>query len=169
MTITYAKLGSVLGGEIRDKDDPAERKRVLSDLIYTLQGLVVRNTAAMGREASDTLQDCLETLSDARKFTDFEDEDAFEAQVDDIVEIMQFFALPYCFFGASQDGTDYGFWPDISTLHDDAISGDVLKVDDTSAVPDEYRGFVMHVNDHGNVTLYAANGYGKLEEQWACV
>jgi hypothetical protein len=34
---------------------------------------------------------------------------------------------------------------------------DGLRVSDTSEVPDDYSGEVLHVNDHGNATLYVAD------------
>lgn len=37
-------------------------------------------------------------------------------------------------------------------------------VDDLSEVPEGYRGQVLHVNDHGNVTLYNAFKNGALHE-----
>jgi len=43
---------------------------------------------------------------------------------------------------------------------------DGLKVDDLSEVADDYTGEVLHVNDHGNCTLYASES-GELKEIWA--
>lgn len=89
--------------------------------------------------------------------------------VDALSDALNEYAPPYCYFGASEgDGADYGFWPSIDALEDDARSGDVLKVDDTSEVPEDFDGTVMHVNDHGNVTLYSVTG-GKFAELWGSV
>ncbi len=41
---------------------------------------------------------------------------------------------------------------------------DGLVVSDTSQVPDHYIGGVLHVNDHGNATLYNCDGDRNLEE-----
>ena len=49
----------------------------------------------------------------------------------------------------------------------DAVRKAVRMVSDTADVPDDYRGEVMLVNDHGNVTLYHAKV--ALEEVWAIV
>jgi hypothetical protein len=38
-----------------------------------------------------------------------------------------------------------------------------LVVSDTSEVPEDYSGAVLHINDHGNATLYSAED-GELEE-----
>ena len=73
--------------------------------------------------------------------------------------------LPYVYFGSHPgDGSDYGYWIDESIQYD--FEG--LKVDDTSEIPDNYNGEVLHVNDHGNMTLYAAIE-GELTEIWSIV
>lgn len=41
---------------------------------------------------------------------------------------------------------------------------DGLVVSDTSDIPRGYRGEVLHINDHGNVTLYRAFRNGNLRE-----
>lgn len=46
---------------------------------------------------------------------------------------------------------------------------DGLTVSDTSEVPKGYRGEVLHINDHGNVTLYRAFANGTLREIASCV
>jgi hypothetical protein len=42
-------------------------------------------------------------------------------------------------------------------------------VSDTSEVPKGYQGQVLHINDHGNVTLYRAFKNGNLHEIASCV
>jgi hypothetical protein len=74
-------------------------------------------------------------------------------------------SLPFFYFGASEgDGADFGWWLDPS--FEDEFDG--LKVSDTSEVPTGYSGEVLHVNDHGNMTLYSARN-GRLHEIWAIV
>jgi hypothetical protein len=71
----------------------------------------------------------------------------------------------WMYFGSHPgDGSDYGFWVSDSLEYD----FDGLKVDDTSEIPAGYSGEVLHVNDHGNMTLYACKR-GKLREIWAVV
>lgn len=72
-------------------------------------------------------------------------------------------APPYFYFGV-REGNGAGFW-----LCEDAIADfDGLQVSDTSEVPDDYSGEVLHTNDHGNITLYTADK-GVLAEIWSIV
>lgn len=74
-------------------------------------------------------------------------------------------SMPYFYFGSHvDDGSDFGFW--LSEFMIEEFEG--LKVEDTSQVSDSYTGEVLHVNDHGNITLYNAKK-GKLTEVWSLV
>lgn len=74
-------------------------------------------------------------------------------------------AAPYMYFGAHiGDGSDYGYW--LSEGFEDDF--DSLKVSDLSEVPNGYRGEVLLVTDHGNMTLYV-KGARKLREIWGLV
>jgi len=87
-------------------------------------------------------------------------------------EALDAYALPYTYFGNLEgDGSDFGFWPSIESLEDDAREGDyVVKVAAGDPWPAGLRtkgvSFVMEVTDHGNVSLRrACNG----REIWAIV
>jgi hypothetical protein len=85
--------------------------------------------------------------------------------VHDLIDALNEYAPAYGYFGAHEgDESDFGFWLDISWP--DHFEG--LRVSDTSEVPDDYNGEVMHVNDHGNISLYVAHG-GRLREVWSVV
>lgn len=102
--------------------------------------------------------------------TEDEQEDAQDL-LEEMTECLQNAAPDFMTFGTSEgDGADFGFWPAIDVL-EDATRGknpEVLKVGDLSEVPTAYRGHVMHVNDHGNVTLYWKSAR-TLREIWSCV
>lgn len=69
------------------------------------------------------------------------------------------------YFGSHPgDGADFGYWLSESFAED----FDGLKVDDTSEVPPGFSGEVLHINDHGNMSLYRATR-GRLRELWAIV
>lgn len=85
--------------------------------------------------------------------------------VEELTDILNNHALPYFYFGAHPgDGADFGYW--LSEDFENEFDG--LKVSDTSEVPRGYTGEVLHVSDHGNMTLYSASR-GRLHEIWAIV
>lgn len=89
-----------------------------------------------------------------------------DAILEELFDALNDHAPAYFYFGAHPgDGSDYGFWLGEFAMED----FDGLKVSDTSEVPDDYQGEVMHVNDHGNATLYVADGKGNLAEVWSLV
>jgi len=75
----------------------------------------------------------------------------------------------YLVFGAHEgDGSDFGWWPNLYSLEEDAANEDgVIKVNDTSDIPAGWQGYVMLVSDHGNVTLLAPKIV--YEEVWGVV
>lgn len=91
-----------------------------------------------------------------------------EQAAEDIEELetaLQDYCLPHFYFGAHPgDGADFGYWLSEGFTED----FDGLKVDDTSEIPTGYTGEVLHVNDHGNCTLYACSR-GKRRELWGIV
>jgi hypothetical protein len=99
----------------------------------------------------------------------------YPAQDDELMEclegladLLNVYTPDFCYFGPNEgNSTCYGFWPyaDIQYLVKD---DDGLVVSDTSEVPKGFHGYVLHVNDHGNMTLYLANGR-RLVEQWSVV
>jgi len=86
--------------------------------------------------------------------------------VQELTEILEANAPAYAYFGAHPgDGADFGFWLSTDSLEE---TFDGLRVNDTSEVPRGYSGEVLHVNDHGNLTLYVASR-GRLREVWGVV
>jgi hypothetical protein len=85
--------------------------------------------------------------------------------LESLFNMLEEHAPSYFYFGSHPgDGSDYGFW----LSEDIEESFDGLKVDDTSEIPTDYNGEVLHCNDHGNLTLYFAKR-GKLNEIWSIV
>jgi len=95
----------------------------------------------------------------------FESEDASLDLNETLFDVLNNHALPYFYFGSHPgDGSDYGFWLDEGFEE----SFDGMKVSDLSEVPHGYTGEVLHVNDHGNMTLYAYTR-GRGRELWGIV
>jgi hypothetical protein len=111
----------------------------------------------------------------------FDSEDA-TYDLESLFDALEYYAMPYFYFGAHPgDGSDYGYWlsegfdEDFVNVTANYARGakasefpDQIKVNDTSEVPRGYTGEVLHVNDHGNCTLYAYNR-GRSREIWAIV
>lgn len=142
---TYGTIGSVSSATMRNEDLIPEFTSELRRLGHRSKELT-RIEKAMGVPGY------------------FETEDAYN-DLEWLFDALGEHALPYMYFGAHPgDGSDYGFW--ISDSIDYDFEG--LRVDDTAEVPEDYTGEVLHVNDHGNMTLYTAKR-GKLTEVWAVV
>lgn len=147
-------MGPVSSGTMRPEDlIPA----FLDELAYQL-----KHGPSLTREQR---KDAYAVLNDRRGAEFWDDADAVDETLERLFEVLDYFAGPGFYFGAHPgDGADYGYW--LSESFCDDFDG--LRVSDTSEVPVGYRGEVLHVNDHGNVTLYVANGRG-LREVWSVV
>jgi hypothetical protein len=94
----------------------------------------------------------------------FESEDS-DFDLEALFDALDAYAPAYFYFGSHPgDGADYGYWLSDSFQED----FDGLKVSDTSEIPRGYSGEVLHVNDHGNMTLYKY-ARGRSTELWAIV
>lgn len=68
-------------------------------------------------------------------------------------------APAYCYFGANEgDGSDFGFWPCLSAIE---YLPKVSSPNEAAAMGED----CVFVNDHGNITVYAADG----SVIWDCV
>lgn len=151
----YASFGSISSGTMRTED---LLNAFASELEYHVRCNAAHWCSDTGRSERDRL---VALYSEAQEVEDYDSEEAAEL-VGTLWEELSGFAPPYAYFGAHpDDGADYGYW-----LPDDIENCfDGLKVDDTSEVPADYSGEVLHVNDHGNMTLYTADK-GELTEIW---
>lgn len=148
--IKYASIGSVSSGTMATDD-------LLSALSSELDYQLGRQSTRFPRRELRKL------IRDAERAVGDSDDEMGRDVVDELFEALEQFAPPYAYFGSIEgDGADYGYWPSV-----DGFDG--LKVDDLADVPKGYRGEVMLVNDHGNVTIGAVNARGTFNEIWSCV
>jgi hypothetical protein len=139
-------LGTVIEGTMRDEDlIPA----FVDEILYY--------------DPNDSLALEIEESINNNTY-DFNSERAMY-DVNDLMDRLNDFADPYTYFGSHVgNGSDYGFWVDI-----DIDDFDGIIVGDTSEVPENYIGYALHVNDHGNMTLYDVNGADNMTEIWSVV
>jgi hypothetical protein len=157
--MNYLSIGTITEGTLRNVD-------LLEAFADALEDCVTRNP-----ELPLAMREALtKDIWDAREMAEADEEhdDSYEL-LESLTDSLQEFCSPYCYFGNTEgDGSDFGCWPDIEALEEEARQGNILKVSDLADVPDDYIGEVMLVNDHGNVTL----GYipqGEFRETWAIV
>lgn len=141
----YGEIGSISHGTMNPED-------LIPDFIWELRNLGHR---------SKTLSE-IERRSNGKKYYESE---IVNDDLDTLFDMLDEHSPDYFYFGASMgDGSDYGFWLSESAEED----FDGLKVEDTSEIPSDYVGQVLHYNDHGNLTLYYKSAR-KLKEIWAVV
>lgn len=159
MNAKYPPIGTVSHATMRTED-------LIPEFAYILEKYAPERYESLRAEYASLFEEM-----DAEDFEDFEDHESASYLTGALFEELDAIAPPYCYFGASEgDGSDYGFWPSIESLEEDArYKEGVIKVADTSEVPDDWRDYVMHVSDHGNVTLYEIVDSGNLEEIWSVV
>lgn len=113
----------------------------------------------------------LEMVEQAREALEPDDQENLFDIVNELQDALGEWCPSFVYFGTIKgDGADFGFWPDINALEEAVTDGEVLKVSDTAEVTAENaKDIIMHVNDHGNVTLYTCKLQPDLQELWACV
>ena len=152
-----AQIGSIISGTMRKED-------LIPEFVSALRSLGCKSLELKAIESrladNDALQD-----SDYSETADYYNSEESDWDLESLFDMLQAYAPDYIYFGAHPgDGSDYGFW--VSDILEDDFDG--LKVSDTSEIPPKYRGHVLHVNDHGNCTLYVKSAR-KLKELWSCV
>jgi hypothetical protein len=86
--------------------------------------------------------------------------------LEDLTDILSEHAPAFCYFGAHEgDGSDFGFWIDQDLIDEAEAEDELLRVADLDDVPEDWSGYALHVNDHGNATLYDGEG----SELWGAV
>jgi len=148
----YASIGSISHGTL-----------LTYDLLSTFSSELAQHVKAnLDTLPPKDIFDYAVTIGAAEAQTEetVEANDQYAAEVVEELQIaLEQFAPPYCYFGANEgDGSDFGFWPSM-----DAID-ELPKVSDPSEVEAMGEDCVF-VNDHGNVTVYNADG----TVAWDCV
>lgn len=121
-------------------------------------------------------------LIDQARKCEADDADAMDI-INELIDALNECAPPYCYFGTNEgDGSDFGFWPCMDQIEELPHIGDpgdhpinlaqaiVAAVNDSDAREASTLAYRLaensaaigedcaFVNDHGNVTVYAADG-----------
>ena len=117
---------------------------------------------------SDSLCQDAQHLLDTLERDELDASDKARELLEELTQALEEQAPPYCYFGTIEgDGADFGFWPDLQRIEEDAHAGELLKVSDLSEIPADWIGPVALVNDHGNLTL--GHTVAEFREDWSCV
>ena len=92
----------------------------------------------------------------------YESGDAHDDLNETVFDMMDCYTPPYCYFGnIVGDGSCFGCRIDHESIQESVFDHDVYYTkEDGSGVPKGYRGYIMSVNDHGNMTLYKRVSFG---------
>jgi len=111
-------------------------------------------------------------------------EDDIPDLINELIDAINEYRLPYTYFGTNDgDGADFGWWIDFDSLTESVRESESITQDLRSSdrLSDEEswiqecdcqendcigkHGFIVHVNDHGNVTILDHN----RKDVWAVV
>lgn len=151
MTIK-GQIGSISHGTLRSED---LLHAFADELYYLCRDMIVQMadvnaTDDATYQAWQTEQNARDKLIEEARTVDPDSDEASEI-VNELIDTLNEFAPAYCYFGNTEgDGSDFGFWPSM-----DAID-ELPRISDPNELPTgEDCAFV---NDHGNVTVYGADG-----------
>lgn len=95
----------------------------------------------------------------AAGWNDLYDTEQASELVDELQDALSEHAPPYCWFGSHpDDGADFGYWPSMDAIEE------LPRISDPNEMPKGGTGEdTLYINDHGNVTVYSADGSIVLE------
>lgn len=143
------------------------------------------------REHLKLIKEIRQRIGEALYSGDYYDTDDCVEDLDDLFTALDSYSLPYFYFGAHPgNGSDYGYWlsEDWQEQFDGIIESDngfrstftqngktvdacrdcPAGCSGNHAIPREYSGELVRINDHGNVTLYRYSR-GRSHEVWSVV
>lgn len=157
----YASIGSISTGTLRSED-------LIEVFGSELEWQIQRNGDFLSRPENFPLRDRLNDL-----LGEYQDafDDSGELIHDDPSELanslqdaLEEFAGPYCYFGSHPgDGADFGYWPSFDSIEELPQIADNSKEAIEAEQAEGFSTDVRYVNDHGNVTVYGADGSVILE------
>lgn len=137
-------IGSISSGTLRAED-------LLEAFANELESITLTEGDDLSRPENFSQRDRINNLIwDARECDP--DSDEAPVLVDELIDVLNEYAPPYTYFGAHPgDGSDFGYWPSIEAIEE-------LPVVEDSDEARELGEDCRQVNDHRNVTVFAADG-----------
>jgi len=154
----YGNIGTISCGTMRNED-------LIPAFLNELEHLAKLNNNKCHLTLVNEIQNRIDTMEDY-----YDSEDADYDLNEDLFNALDGYAMPYCYFGSHPgDGADYGFWISDDAIRDDIKFNELLSISDLNEIPSDYNGMAIHINDHGNMTLYKCWPFGHRKEIWAGV
>ena len=159
----YAELGSISHGTLNPRGLIPVYLDALDDLKERMSLSARPGEELSTAELVGTLDDLMGEIERRSEDPAYYDSEEALFDLEELTEELHGFAPPYAYFGAQEgDASDFGFWPDWHHIEyaragrpPELPSGD----DVPEAAPEEGEpAEFLHVNDHGNATLYVWNG-----------
>ena len=141
--MTQFQLGSISTGTLRTED-------LRHAFANTLEALEVGMPPTPAGEPR-----WLNLVEEARDDKFYADQDD-QSVIDDLSDALNKFCPPFVYFGTLEgDGADFGFWPDRDAIQEAIDPTSILAVPtrNNNEYLLEEDGIIVHVNDHGNVTV----------------
>ena len=167
------QLGTVIEGTLRNED---LLNAFTGEIEYLMSGYLDESIATLYYDAKEIMYQ-YETETDV-------DESIASEIVNELIDAINEYRLPYTYFGTNYgDGAHFGWWIDFDNLNESVRESESITQDLRSSdrLSDEEswiqecdcqendcigkHGFIVHVNDHGNVTLLDHN----RKDVWAVV
>lgn len=165
-SIKPASLGSISHGTLRTED-------LLSAFLSELESRIFLNGDYFSRPENFAERDRLANLvgeaqdcfaEDGNEIDPEKEDEASELVNERLPDALNMFAPSYCYFGAHEgDGSDFGYWPDIFAIEELPCIADNSAEAIAAEQSEDFSTDVRYVNDHGNVTVYGADGSVLLE------
>lgn len=156
---------------IGEVTESTESQELVPDLMAELARQVKGKRGETAREHRELLRDVQKRMDadhSVDEVRDYFDTEEAGRDIEALIQALDMYSAPYFRFDVDDTNVQkdvYGYWLQWYVVRDDF---DGLKVADLADVPANYRGEVLMVNDHGNMTLYVKTAR-KFVEVWAVV
>lgn len=115
--------------------------------------------AALRLKLADDLADNEATRCDDEEVINYASEDA-------INWLNENEPRPFLYWANEGEANAFGLWPNVDSAREDCAFVSSKKMDTPL---DGYQGEWLHINDHGNCTLYIRDGRGRDKTIWSVV